>query len=411
MVVITLPASVRLRSCAFLLVLIVIAAWPPLAAAAATKRARPRVSVPQGFVGMDVDGPMIIPSDHVDLVHQFDLMVANGVQTVRLGFNWAAAQPYASRTAVPVGERARFESGVGGVPTDFSATDQFVALAAQRGLTVLPTVLYAPSWDAGSNRSGGFRPPERSGPYADYLTTLIQRYGPHGSFWSSHPEIPRLPIRMWQIWNEPNLRAYWPQPFAQSYVALLRAAHAAIKRADPGAKVVLGALTNAAWNYLGQVIHVPGARNLFDVISINGFTATPGDVMLYLELVRRAADRAGAGSKPLLATELSWPSALGKSPEHFDWDVTEAGQARNITALLPMLGAKRSSLRLLGFYYYTWIGDESDSALAFNFAGLLRYQTGGEIVAKPALAAFRRGALALEGCSAKGSLATRCLTR
>ena len=43
---------------------------------------------------------------------------------------------------------------------------------------------------------------------------------------------------MWQIWNEENLTYYWHQPFASSYISLLRAAHNAIKRADPGAKVM-----------------------------------------------------------------------------------------------------------------------------------------------------------------------------
>ncbi|MGB0096694.1 MAG: hypothetical protein WBP81_29670 [Solirubrobacteraceae bacterium] len=399
----------RLRIYLGLFVLVLVAA--SISSAATNRRIHPSAHVPQGFVGVNIDGPMILPSAHVDLAHQFDVMVANGVQSVRLAFSWVAAQPYASWAEVPAGRQARFQKGAGGVPTDFSVTDQFVELAAQRGLNVLPTVLYAPGWDAGSNRSGGFAPPKRTGPYADYLTTLIRRYGPHGSFWSSHRAIRPRAIRMWQIWNEPNLSGYWPQPFASSYVGLLRAAHGAIKRADPGAKVVLGALTNTAWKYLGQVDRIRGARSQFDVISVNGFTSTPNNVMLYLQLVRRAANQLGDRKKPLLATEFSWPSALHKSPQHFDWNVTEAGQARNIGALLPMLAARRSSLRLLGFYYYSWMGDESLGASAFEFAGLLRYQSGGRIVAKPALAAYRRAALALEGCRRKGSLATRCLKR
>ena len=402
-------ASMRLRICLGLFVLVLVAA--SISSAATNRRTHPSAHVPQGFVGVNIDGPMILPSAHVDLAHQFDVMVANGVQSVRLAFSWVAAQPYASWADVPAGQQARFQKGAGGVPTDFSVTDQFVELAAQRGLNVLPTVLYTPRWDAGFNPSGGFHPPKRTGPYANYLSTLIDRYGPNGSFWSSHPGISRLPIRMWQIWNEPNLSRYWPQPFARSYVTLLRAAHGAIKRADPGAKVVLGALANTAWRYLGQVERVPGARSQFEVIAVNAFTATPSNVILFLKLVRRTASQLGDGKKAMLATELSWPSALHKSPQPFDWNVTEAGQARNISSLLPMLAAQRSSLRLLGFDYYTWMGDEYPRASAFNFAGLLRYQPGGRIVAKPALAAYRRAALALEGCRRKGSLATRCLKR
>ena len=72
-------------------------------------------------------------------------------------------------------------------------------------------------------------------------------------------------------------------------MALLRASHNAIKRADPGAKIVLGAVTNTAWKTLGQ-IYKAGARNLFDVVSVNAFTRTPANVILATLLTRRAMD-------------------------------------------------------------------------------------------------------------------------
>jgi hypothetical protein len=349
-------------------------------------------------VGIDLDGPPLTPADHVDLARQFDRMVASGVQSVRVAFSWSTAQPYQSWAEVPSGQSTEFTTGVGGVPTSFAATDEVVALAAARGVRVLPTVLYAPSWDAGANSSGGLEPPARAGPYADYVTDLIDRYGPRGSFWSGNPSIRRRPIRMWQVWNEPNLASYWPQPFAQSYVALLRAAHDAIRRADPGARVVLGALTNYVWNSLGQIYAIRGARSLFDVIAVNGFTTTPRNVILFLQLIRRAVLDDHDGGKPLLATELSWPSAVGKSPQVYDWNTTEAGQARNIRTLLPLLAAQRRALNLQGFYYYTWMGQEYDGAPAFNFAGLLGYDPSGRVVSKPALPAFTQTALSIEGC-------------
>jgi hypothetical protein len=214
---------------------------------------------------------------------------------------------------------------------------------------------------------------------------------------------------MWQIWNEPNITYYWPQPFAKSYAALLKAAHSAIKKADPGAKTVLGALTNTAWKYLSQIDRISGAENAYDMIAVNGFTSTPDRVITYLELVRRAANSHG-NHKPLLATELSWPSAKGKSPEHFTWNTTEKGQAKNISALLPLLAQHRANLNLVGFDYYTWMGEEAAHAPAFNFAGLLRFTAStGQITEKPALTSFHKGALALEGCRRKGSRATVCI--
>ena len=384
-----------------LTVLLIALTWAA-APAAASSATLPGTPVPQGFVGVDLDGPPLLPADNINLAKQFNLMVKSGVETVRMAFNWAAAQPLKPGSTTPTGF-----VNVGGVPTDFRATDEVVALAAQRGITVLPTILYVPGWDAKKNKDGGLPIPKRAGPYAAYITALIKRYGPHGSFWAGKSH--RLPIRAWQIWNEANLTYYWPQPFAKGYVSLLHAAHKAIKHADPKAKVVLGALTNTAWDALGQINHIRGARRLYDVISVNGFTSTPSRVITYLQLVRRAANAQGEKKTPLLATELSWPSAKGKSPQHFDWNTTEKGQAKKIAALLPMLAQHRKALNLAGFDYYTWMGAEYPHAPAFNFAGLLRYDKHGKVQTKPALSAYTRGVLALEGCRKKGSVATRCI--
>ncbi len=368
----------------------VLLAAPAPSDAASQPHRRGGASVPRRFVGVSVDGPMLA-TDHVDLAGQFDTMVASGVRSIRLAFYWSAAQPYRSWAAVPAAQESYFVD-VNGVATDFGLTDEIVGLAARSGLTVLPVVLDSPAWDARAN-PGGESPPARTAPYANYLTALVTRYGPHGTFWDGH--VPRLPIRMWQIWNEPNIPFFWPQPFARSYVALLRAAHAAIKRADPGARIVLGALTNWSWKSLSEIYKVSGARGMFDVIGLDPYTSTPKRVITILTLVRRTVDGFGDSRKPLIASEVGWTSAVGHPCRLFDWDTTEIGQARKVAALVPMLAANRKRLRLLGFYYYTWMGDESQVTYDFNFAGLLRFQ-GGLVSAKPALGAFASAALALE---------------
>ncbi len=401
----------RLGAAAIMLVLAALTLAAPIALARPSRTRRTvhltaGAPVPQGFVGVDADGPLLAAGSGIDLTAQVRTMVASGVESIRAAFSWSEAQPYGSWAQVPAAVRSQF-TDVGGAPFDFGYTDQLVAAAARARIAVLPTVLYAPAWDALPNRDG-VSTPRRDGPFGAYLAALIGRYGPHGSFWSENPAIPRMPIRAWQIWNEPNLTYYWHQPFARSYTRLLAVAHAAIKRADPGAKVVLGALTNTAWRSLGQLDRIPGVGRLFDVVAVNGFTKLPANVIVYLRLMRRAMDRFHMGAKPLLATEVSWPSALGRVSAGFDFDTTEAGQARNISALLPMLGAQRRALGLAGFYWYTWIGSEQPGAIPFDYAGLERL-TGGSVIAKPALRAFTGAALALEGCRAKGAVATSCV--
>jgi hypothetical protein len=376
----------------------------------ATAKSKPKVAtagpVPQGFVGVDVDGPVFGSDNDIDFPDQLKTMVSNGVQSIRSAFSWAAAQPYKTDADVPADQQSHF-TDVGGVPTNFSFPDMVVGDAARDRITVLPTVLYAPGWDS-VNNSSGVDYPRQYQPYGAYLTALIGRYGPRGSFWRANPGIPKMPIRSWQIWNEPDLAYYWKQPFASSYVSMLKVAHAAIKKADPGAKVILGALTNTAWISLGQIYKVKGAKSLFDVVSVNGFTKIPANVMLFMVFVRRAMSRFGDGAKPLIATELSWPSAKGKTNANLDFITTQAGQARNISALLPLIGQQRLALHLLGFYWYTWMGQEDPNTGPFNYSGLLGFHND-KVTVKPALAAFKSGVLALEGCKRKGAVATSCL--
>ena len=58
--------------------------------------------------------------------------------------------------------------------------------------------------------------------------------------------MPRLPIRSWQIWNEPNLGPYWcGKANAKQYVAMLRAVGTAIKQVDRGAHIVTAGLPDS----------------------------------------------------------------------------------------------------------------------------------------------------------------------
>jgi hypothetical protein len=404
------PSVRRLRvlmSALLLTGLVAVALLSTIAPAAAKAKAKAS-HVPQGFVGVDIDGPLFDPGTPLNLGKQMSNMVTNGVQSVRVAFDWSAAQPYASFSDVPADKRSEFVTGPAGRPISFNATDAVVSNAARRGLSVVPTIIYAPSWDAKSNRSGGLATPQNVTPYAQYAAALVQRYGAQGSFWRANPQIPKRAVRMWQIWNEPNIPFYWPQPFGKGYVALLRAAHDAIKRVDPKAKVVLGALTNYAWKSIDQVYAVSGAKKLFDLVAVNGFTQNPASDILYLRFMRHALDHFKDGRKPMLDTEFSWPSGRGQAPQRYDFSTTRKRQAADISSFMTMAASQRATLGLAGIYYYDWIGKESKGAPIFNFAGLLSLNVQHQVEVKPALAAFRKTALSLEGCRAKGSTATQC---
>jgi hypothetical protein len=348
----------------------------------------------------------------VNVGRQLDAMVASGVESLRISFDWAQAEPYASCTDVPPVDAGQFDC-IGGVPIRFAFTDKIVALAAKRRLTILPIVFDAPAWGAKTVTPGDYPLPASDGLYAQFLSALVSRYGPHGSFWAANPTIPSVPIRMWQIWNEPSLELYWPiQPFAASYMALVGAAHDAIKAIDPGAKVVLAGMPNFVWNYVSQIYAVRGSKRMFDAVAVHPFTAEPAGVITILQRVRKVMDRAGDNRKPILATEVSFPSAEGKSSQHFGFETSEAGQASKLAQLLPMLAADRGKLRLLAFYHYNWLTRDINGDKSFSFAGLFSFRRNTfSIIAKPAYAAFRSAALVMEGCRVKATVASNCARR
>jgi hypothetical protein len=375
--------------------IVLAAAVTLVAPALAAGRPLPGAPVPSGFVGMNIDGPMLTGQDGVAQPSQFGVMHSNGVRSIRAVFSWSVAQPYASWAQVPAGQSG-FVNGAGGIPTNFAGTDQIVQLAAAHGMTVLPTVIDTPDWDAAPRSGLGLAQPRDNAAYGRYLTTLIQRYGPRGSFWGQHPGLRPRPIRMWEVWNEPDIVGYWPtQPFASSYVALLRAAHSAVKNADRGARVVLAGVPNFSWQILNQIYRVRGARGAFDVVDVHPYTKQPAGVIKIMQLVRASMKRGKDANKPIIAGETGWPSSLNQTRHQFDFETTVSGQARNVRALLPLLAANRQALRLIGFYWYTWMGDEFPGAYPFNFSGLMSFQNG-QVKAKPALKAFGQAARAIE---------------
>lgn len=406
----TLAAMARLRLLAAMLACACALGAPAWGATRHPTRqaASPTTPVPQGFVGVVADQP-VWPDPFVNLGAQLDTMVASGVQTIRVVFNWGDMQPYANWKAVPADQQQRF-TDIGGVPTDFTSTDQLVAQTTTRRLALLPVILDAPRWDGVHRKGALVRIPRSDRPFAVFAKALVERYGPHGTFWhmGRYPVV--TPIRMWQVWNEPNIYPFWPlQPFAARYVALLRAARQAIKSADPGATIVLAGMPNYSWIDLGKIYKVPGARGLFDVVAVHPYTRTPNGVITILRYVRQTMVKAGDARKPMLADEISWPSSVGKTNHDtgFDFATTESGQAHNLAKLMPMLVADRRALGLAGFYYYDWAGLERENKLAFEFSGLFRFSDGG-FQAKPAYWVFKRDALAMEGCRAKEASATSC---
>ncbi len=362
-----------------LILLVALAAAP----AAAAKR-----HVPYAFFGVTANGPLTGSTDSAQ-ERQWAAMARSGVESARVVFSWAEMQP--EKNQAP----------------DFGRSDAVVSRAARRRIRLLPVIFSAPRW-ARLYPDRESSPPADDGEYAAFARMLVERYGPHGSFWDEHPELPRRPVREWQIWNEPHLVIYWdvpvgsPAAWPAGYARMLRAVYPAIKGADPHATVVSGGLTNDSWNKL-RALYRRGARRYFDVLAIQTYTSSPRKLLRAFRLVRRVMRRHGDRRKPIWATEVSWPAARGRimAPDYYRTIITtDRRMARRLKEVYGMLARRRGDPRYFvkRVYWYTWASRYRARRDIFDYSGLMGYR-GGSFRPRPALRYYRASARRFEGCS------------
>lgn len=327
-------------------------------------------AAPAGFLGMNVDGPLNDPA--FDLGAEAKTMRADGVRSWRVEFSWDLIERSPGTFA-------------------WAATDRKVLAAARAGIDVLGLAVRAPEWSNGS-AVDPFVPPRDPQAYGRYVAALSRRYGPSGSLWAEHPEVPKRPVRAWEIWNEPNLAVYFrAQPFAKPYARLLRAAYASLKTVDPGATVVLAGMANFSWRDLAKLLGAEkGLR--FDAAAVHPFTGKPSGMVEIVRRNRSALAGHGRRRTPLWLTEMTWSSAKGrKTPLTKGWETTEAGQASRLTEAYKLLVANRKRLGIARVFWYTWATPDDGGPNSFSYSGLRTTRGAGSgLRDKPALAAFKR---------------------
>jgi hypothetical protein len=288
---------------------------------------------------------------------------------------------------------ARIETTPGRL--DFSIYDTVMAAAAGAGLQVLPVLMDPPAWRSTAPPSGRLRamyPPRDPAQMGAFATALVQRYGPGGSFWSAHPQLTPSPIRSWQVWNEPNIQAFWATgPDPATYVRLLDAVGTAIRAADPGAEIVAGGLPYAGNGLTPpafiDAMYAAGARGTFDTIAVHPYAADPAGVLEILRTIRVQLDGLGDPDRPIWATEFGW--ATGGPPVTIT--TSEPMQAKLLRDTIALMQRARDALHLRGFVAFRWkdvaLNPGQTDVWALH-TGLLREDGS----TKPALGAFAESA-------------------
>jgi hypothetical protein len=272
---------------------------------------------------------------------------------------------------------------------DFNGLDQVIGGAAEAGVRVLPFVYGSPRWLTGDPARPPLRTAAARRAWTAMLRRLVRRYGPGGGFWRGRRS--RLPIRDWQIWNEPNYLLFWrPRPTPRGYARLLHLSATTIRALDPGATILAAGVAPVEagitpWAFLRQLYEVPGVRRDFDVVALHPYAPYIAWVEAQIRFVRRVMAEAGDGRKPLQLTELGVASAATfRNP----FDKGRAGQAAFLRRAFRLALRNRRRWRLAGLDWFTWQdANAADPHCVFCQYGGLFDASG---VAKPAWWAFRR---------------------
>jgi hypothetical protein len=219
--------------------------------------------------------------------------------------------------------------------------------------------------------------PSRFADYARFAGWVAAHYGQRG-------------VHVYEIWNEPNLRGFWPSgPDPREYAQMLVAAAAAVHRHDTGATVLNGGLAQSDSRFLAG-LYAAGAGRSIDAVAAHSYpTGDPrecrlrGDGRGYrdqlcgLRDVRRVMAANGDVAKPIWVTELGWSTAEPGG-------VSERAQAQLIGATMRLLAREYPWVTVASVFNFRndyWMRD-APSSVEGNF-GLIRT----DFTPKPAYAA------------------------
>ena len=274
------------------------------------------------------------------------------VGTLRISFVWGAVQPNEASAL------------------DWSHYDAIIGAAAQQGIRVLPTVYSSPGWAATRDNF----PPAKAhlGEFQTFVREAAARYGSNGSFWTSNPSIPKLPVTDWQLWNEMNSPSFWQgKPSPKKYVSLLKVFHNGIKGGDPSANIVVGGMfrTPRIRNGIPLDRYLPGiyrakGKKFFDAVAMHPYATTPKDALGAVRDTRRIMAQFKDKKAKLWITEVGWATggvatALTVSPQR---------QATYLRKTFNKLAKNRGRMRIAGVVWYSW--RDLPGGIWFNHTGL-----------------------------------------
>jgi hypothetical protein len=299
--------------------------------------------------------PQAAPSEE-----QTERLQRGGVRTMRVAVDWGGLQ---------VGGRSE--------PIVWSGIDAIVERAAKNNIEVLPFLTGAPNWAVPSVYVPGDRNAKAPAhlpaggaaatAWSKFVKEAVARYGSTGSFWAQNPAVPKKPIRVWQIWNEPNFKYFVAKPNPAEYGRLVKLSATAIKSVDRSGEVLLAGLFSypkgclkekrpkspCATDFLEQMYkRTPGIKNRFQWVALHPYTAKYQELNFAIEEFRDTLKANKDAGKGLWITELGW-SSMRPDPARNVFAKGPAGQAAQLKGSFTLLRNRANKWKLQRLYWFS----------------------------------------------------------
>lgn len=282
----------------------------------------------------------------------YELMQAAGVESLRAQFLWQIIQPEAGRC------QASAPTGV----CDWSAYDAVIGGLAASGVEFFPYLLNVPDWVANDPNKPPVRSKEDREAWSAFVEAAVKRYGPGGAYWETlypieHPGAAPLPVRQWQIWNEPSAEPFWaPKPKTREYAKLVKLTSKAITGVDRDAYIVLAGLFGTPTigidqpEFLRGLYRVKKIERYFDAVAIHPYGPDIDRVKFQVEWARDEMKRAGDKKADLWISEIGWAS----DRVHNQLGVGRKGQAKMLGRAYELFRRKRAKWNVVAVDWYAW---------------------------------------------------------
>jgi hypothetical protein len=289
------------------------------------------------------------------------LLARAGVKWLRDECSWAAV------------EKER------GVYTFPEITERYLTAAREYGIAPLIIFDYGnPLYDEGNAPASD----EAQHAFGEYCFQMVQRF--------------KHLCKHWEVYNEPNIRFWKPEPDPPAYARLLKVAYAAAKRADPECTVAGICTAGTDLKFIRAVLEESGPASM-DALSIHPYryprSPEASDFVGEVTRARDLLSEYGGGERPVWLTEIGWPTHVGER------GLSEEAAAR----MLVRMYVQAMSLPFVGpVVWYDFQNDGMKAEYNEHNFGLIRWD---DFSAKAGYLAYRMMTRALEGKSFSRRLA------